>query len=103
MTVSAMIFGYPLTNQLNGLCRRVHEPLKGFPTMLASFFVFDFYHTSELYTMACNFMLYFDKYLLLKLICYLIYSTHSFHFKIYVIQRIELVSVNIGIDKLVLY
>ena len=48
-------------------------------------------------------MLHFGKYLLSKLTYYLIYNIYSFFLKIFIIEHIELVPVNIIIDKLILY
>ena len=41
--------------------------------------------------------------LLLELTSYLVCSTCLFHIKIFVINRVELVPINVVIDKLVLY
>ena len=41
--------------------------------------------------------------LLLKLISYLVYSAHPFCFKVFIIKRVELVPINIIMDKPVLY
>lgn len=43
------------------------------------------------------------RFLLFEFISHLIYSIHFFHFKILIIERIEPISINIGINKPVLY
>ena len=48
-------------------------------------------------------MLHFGKYLLFELIYYLVYSVRFFLLKIFIKEYVELVPVNIVIDKLVLY
>ncbi len=48
-------------------------------------------------------MLHFAKYLLFELTYYLVCSAYSFLLKIFIIERVELVPVNIVIDKPVLY
>lgn len=48
-------------------------------------------------------MLYSDKYLLFKLICYLTCIAHSFYCKIFIIEHSKITLVNIVIDKAVSY
>ncbi len=48
-------------------------------------------------------MLHFTKYLLFELICYLVCNIRSFPLKIFIIECVELVPVNIVINKPVLY
>lgn len=53
--------------------------------------------------MSLKFLLCFTKYLLFELIYDFVYNAYSLCFIIYVIKRIELVSINIFIDKLVFH
>lgn len=54
-------------------------------------------------TIGLQFYVKFCKYLISELICYFIYNTRFFCFKILIIENIKLVPVNIVIDKPILY
>ena len=41
--------------------------------------------------------------LLLELISYLVCNVRPFHFKVFIIKRVELISINVVIDKPILY
>lgn len=71
--------------------------------MFILYLLLDFQHLSKLYTLTYNFILHFDKYLLLELIYYVIYYMHFFSFKILIIKYVKLVLVNIVMDRQVLY
>lgn len=83
---------------LNSPCPS-HDPL----TNTCFIFYFPTTHRLILYALAWRFQLYFNKYFSLQLKHYQTYYLSFFGFKILVIEHLELIPVNIVIDKLVFY
>ncbi len=66
-------------------------------------FSWSIYHGLELYILAESFIFHSDKYLLFELTYYFVYNTPFFCLKIFIIEHVELILVNIVLDKPVLY
>lgn len=103
ITILALISWAFIVSWTNYLCQQAYSTLIILSTSFTLYLLFVLQHALKLYVLARSFISHFSKYLLLKLIYHLVYIAGSFCFKILVIQQIELVPVNIIINKLVLY